>query len=77
MTSETLRLSRARFKAARKGEPYDPPNVHADRLVALLEPAAQSDPAPVSPAYAQWVADSFSNRFLTLCAAHPVRARRP
>lgn len=77
MTSAPIKLSRDRFKAARKGEPYDPPNVHADRLVALLEPAAQSDPAPVSPAYAQWVADSFSNRFLSLCSAYPVRARRP
>jgi hypothetical protein len=77
MTSAPIKLSRDRFKAARKGEPYDPPNVHADRLVAILQPAAASDPAPASKAYAQYVHDAFSNRFLSLCAAHPVRARRP
>ena len=77
MTSAPVRLSRERFKAARKGEPYDPPSVHADRLVALLTPAAQTDPAPDSLAYAKWVRDSFSERFMELCRAHPVRARRP
>jgi hypothetical protein len=77
MTSALVKLSRQRFKAMRLDQPVPAAADHADRLVALLEPAAQSDPAPVSPAYAQWVADSFSNRFLTLCAAHPVRARRP
>jgi hypothetical protein len=77
MTSAPIKLSRDRFKAARKGEPYDPPNVHADRLLAILQPAAASDPAPDSAAFRKYVTDSFADRFLSLCAAHPVRARRP
>lgn len=77
MTAATLKVSRARFKAMREGKPYDPPAEHADRIVALLEPAAQSDPAPFSPAYAAYVTAAFSDRFLSLCSAYPVRARRP
>jgi len=76
MTSATLRASRARLKASRQGKPVESPAAHADRLVALLQPAAASDPAPPSPAYRQWVEASFSDRFLELCGKYPAR-RRP
>lgn len=77
MTSATKREIRSRFKAMREGKPFDAAADHADLLVKLLEPAAQSDRAPVSPAYRQWVEESFSNRLLSLCSAYPVRGRRP
>ena len=69
--------ARQRFKAEREGKQVESAAAHADRLVAILTPAAQSDPAPASQAYAQYVTTAFSNRFLSLCSAYPVRARRP
>jgi hypothetical protein len=77
MTSAPLRLTRQRFKAAREGKQVESPAAHASKLVAILTPAAQSDPAPASRAYAQYVTDAFSNRLLSLCGAYPVKARRP
>lgn len=77
MTAATKREIRSRFKAMREGKPFDAAADHADRLVALLTPAAQSDPAPASKAYAQYVHAAFSDRFLSLCSAYPVRGRRP
>jgi hypothetical protein len=69
--------ARARFKAEREGRQVESAADHADRLLKILTPAAASDPAPDSLAYAKWVRDSFSERFMELCRAHPVRARRP
>lgn len=76
MTSAPVRESRQRFKAMREGKPYDPPAVHADRLVALLQPAAQSDPAPDSPAFRSYVAGAFFDKFMEFCAKYPAPARR-
>lgn len=76
MTSAPVKLTRERFKAAREGRPYDPPAVHADRLLALLTPAAESDPAPASWAYREYVHAHFSDRFLELCSRYPVPVRR-
>jgi hypothetical protein len=69
MTSAPVKLTRERFKAAREGKPYDPPAVHADKLVGLLAPAAQSDPAPDSPAFRSYIAGVFSDRLAELCAS--------
>lgn len=66
---------KARFKASREGKQVESPAAHADRLVAILQPAANSDPAPPSLAYRQWVEATFSDRFLELCGKYPARRR--
>lgn len=77
MTSKVQRLSRQRMKALRLDDTVESAADHADRLVAILQPAAASNPAPDSPAYRSYVHASFYERFMELCRAHPVRARRP
>jgi hypothetical protein len=70
------RVVRERYAAIRRDKPADSPADLADKLVAILTPAAQSDPAPNSPAYREYVTFAFSDRFLELCAKYPVPARR-
>jgi hypothetical protein len=64
MTSAPVKLTRERFKAAREGRPYDPPATHAARIVKLLEPAARSNPAPVSRPEEEFVRNRFTDTYL-------------
>lgn len=75
-SKRATQAGKARFKAMRQGKPFDPPAAHADKLVAILAPAAESDPAPASWAYREYVHASFSDKFLELCAKYPAPARR-
>jgi hypothetical protein len=77
MTAATLKASRARLKASRQGKPVESPADHAYRLVALLKPAAASDPAPPSVAYRRYIEQRAFDTFMDLCAKAPVKARRP
>ena len=60
---------RSRYKSLRLNEQVESPAALADKLVGILAPAAQSDPAPDSPAFRQWVAGVFSDRLAELCAS--------
>jgi hypothetical protein len=54
----------------------DSQEVFAGRLVSLLEAASGDNPGEWSDAYAAWVLDNFSDRYLELCKVAPIPAKR-
>lgn len=67
---------KSRYKSLRLNEQVESPAALADRLIGILTPAAESDPAPSSWAYREYVHAHFSDRFLELCSRYPVPDRR-
>jgi len=74
--ADTRKAIRTRYKSLRLNEQVESPAALADRLIGILTPAAESDPAPSSWAYREYVHAHFSDRFLELCSRYPVPVRR-
>lgn len=72
-TAQAKKAARNRFRLARLGErQVDTPEAFAGRIAALLKAASYDNPGEWSPAYAEFVIDRFSDRYVELARVAPL-----
>ena len=66
------RIVRSRYKAVRQGKRVDSPHILADRLVSLLQDAANDNPGPWSEEWAEYVLSHAGEQYLRFCKVAPI-----